>query len=171
MNEIDSSERYACSKCWAKVQTFHDFYVMVETNHQNGLINESDEEMTVNALHDSCEPKTVPAVGTTPTTDTESDRLDSSTSYYETIYISSTPYPDDSNTQSDVCREEKCSTVPQQAHISAKSTIPNQRIILSKVKRKNESNGVTAKSPSTELKGSKRSSVKKANKKTIGRIM
>lgn len=36
-NEINSAEKYACSYCWAEVESFYNFYGMVESNYPNIL--------------------------------------------------------------------------------------------------------------------------------------
>lgn len=35
MEEINSVEKYICCDCWLKVNTFHEFYLMVERIHCN----------------------------------------------------------------------------------------------------------------------------------------
>lgn len=35
LNDIEFAGKYACSSCWSEVESFHNFYVMVEANYQN----------------------------------------------------------------------------------------------------------------------------------------
>lgn len=93
VNEIDSTDKYACSNCWPKIETFHDFYVMVETSYQN-ILNDIDSKISLNPLFD-CEPEII--VNETACVKTEIDRLDSYVPDDRTIYVPTTSYWNDSN--------------------------------------------------------------------------
>lgn len=123
INEFTSSCRYACSNCWLKVETFHDFHIMVEANHQNRLINEIDTKTLDNPLID-CE----------TSIKIESDRFDTITSNYETVYVPSTFSLDDSNTQNDQRKSGNSTTVAQQFSDPNLSSAASEESILLQVK-------------------------------------
>lgn len=97
--EINSPEKYACSNCWPKVEAFHEFYSMVESNYRNSL-NEIDTKALFNPLFD-CEPEII--VDESNCVKTEVDRLDPcAPTDYGTIYIPSTSeWVDESSRQLD----------------------------------------------------------------------
>lgn len=136
-----------CSKCWVKIEKFHDFYVIVETNHRNGLMNEIDAKISINPLLD-CEP--------------ESSAIDATSvkiEFDETVYIPSTSYWDDS---------EKSTTVQKQAVFKSILNPPsaeNQRpILLLNVKEKNESHEKKFQSTMGEKKKRTKISTSTSNK-------
>lgn len=51
MNEMKSTDVYVCSNCWTKVETFHEFYLMIAKIHQISPENKdaSDEKITFNS--------------------------------------------------------------------------------------------------------------------------
>lgn len=49
-NDINSIENYACSDCWSKVETFHEFYQTVEAIHKRNTDIDIDEKTTFNLL-------------------------------------------------------------------------------------------------------------------------
>lgn len=148
VNLISTSDRYACSNCWSKVETFHNFYVMVEANHQDGPINVGNAKIFANPLVD-CEPDTSLKV--------EGDRLDSYASNYETVYIPSTSYWDDSNRQIEECKDFD-NLIPSSAtqepillkvdpkedstEKCTKATVPHQRNRLAKISKTRKRNSV-----------------------------
>lgn len=90
MEEIDLTETYACSYCWSVVESFHDFYGMVEANYQN-LSDSINAKDSVNKL---------------PCLKAENDLC---TSVNESIYAESTSFWNDSNGELDSFKdEEKC---------------------------------------------------------------
>lgn len=98
INEINSAEKYACSICWPKVETFHEFYIMVEANYRSNL-NDIDSKSAFNPLFD-CEPEII--VDESLSVKTEIDTLDPCVpTDYGTIYIPSTSDWDRLNEQKD----------------------------------------------------------------------
>lgn len=91
VSEINSTDKYACSNCWPKIETFHDFYVMVETSYRN-ILNDIDSKISINPLFD-CEPEII--VNETACVKTEIDRLDAYVPDDRTIYVPTTSYWDD----------------------------------------------------------------------------
>lgn len=97
VNEIDLVEAYACSNCWSKVESFHEFYVAVETNYHKKF-NQNDAKMFGNPLLD-CEPETILDESNVKA---EIHQFETPTSDYETVYVPSTSYWDGPNKQVDV---------------------------------------------------------------------
>lgn len=135
MNDIDSAERYACSNCWSKVEVFHEFYVMVETNYQNNP-NVIDTKYSINPLFD-CEPEII--VDEAVHVKTENDEL-------ESCVPDNKNAPSTSNWDSSVhlIGSYKDETIVLERNaISKKFLIPNQETVifglLHKSKRKRES--------------------------------
>lgn len=83
------------------MESFHEFYVAVETNYHKEF-NQNDVKMFGNPLLD-CEPESIVAE---PMIKAEVHQFESSVSDYETVYVPSTSYWDDSNKQIDTFSEE-----------------------------------------------------------------
>lgn len=105
MNDINLVETYACSNCWSKVESFHEFYVTVETNYHKKF-NHNDAKMFGNPLLD-CEPESIIDEAMVKV---EIHQFDSSVSDYETVFVPSTSYWDDSNKQIDSFTESNGNT-------------------------------------------------------------
>lgn len=122
INEINSAERYACSICWPKVEQFHEFYILVESNHQNNSTDIVDAKISANPLF-YCEPKIITDTNAT-TVKIENDRFSSN---YEAIYIPSTTYWDDSDKPIDSSHKtEKRSNTLKQINDSNATLPANQ---------------------------------------------
>lgn len=93
------AQTYACSDCWTKIESFHDFYVTVETNYRKKS-NHNDVKMFGNPLLD-CEPEPEPIVDEAVAVKVEIIPSESRVSDYETVFVPSTPYWNDSNIQMD----------------------------------------------------------------------
>lgn len=136
MNDINSVERYACSVCWSKVEVFHEFYVMVETNYRNNP-NIIDTKCSINPLFD-CEPEII--VDETVYVKTESDALESCVSEDKNVCIPSTSDWDSPNRLVDSFKDEDVSMAQEQIIYSKKlSTKSHETLAFSlphKPKRK-----------------------------------
>lgn len=96
--EINSNDNYVCSNCWLKVETFHEFYLMISKIHHpsSGNTNTPIEKVSFNpSLISGCE---------LVSTDAESlinlnnDLLKPCTPEFEMILIQNVPLLDDSET-------------------------------------------------------------------------
>lgn len=101
VNEINLVEAYACSNCWSKVESFHEFYVTVEINYHKKF-NHNDAKMFGNPLLD-CEPETIIDE---PSVKVEVHHFDTPASDYETVFVPSTSYWDGSNKHIDVLTDD-----------------------------------------------------------------
>lgn len=162
VNEFGTSGRYACSNCWLKVETFHDFYVMVEANHQKGLINEIDKKNSVHSPFDCG----APIYEQNTSVKIESDRIDACASNYETVYVPSTPYWDDLE-KSALDHHELLDSNPFSATNQDPVLFDEKETDESNEKKAQVSNSKTLKNTSRTLKSTSKTKKRRIFKKAI----
>lgn len=164
INEINLTDTYACSNCWSKVESFHEFYIIVQTNY-NKNFRHNDVKIFVNPLLD-CEPETIIDEGTIKI---ETQQYDSAVTNYATVFVPSTSYWDESNKQIDSFTNEKNSleTEPSTGNSNAMLFVKEELVSIGRAcKRKRESNTTSTKSTLRQRKKPTKTKLKVKKMKT-----
>lgn len=162
INSINLTETYACFACWSKIESFHEFYVVVEANYSKHF-HHTDVKLFINPLLD-CEPETIIDRDAVKQ---EAHQFDSTD--YAAVFVPSTSYWDDSNKQIDSFTDDKnlLATEPSIGNSHAVAAVKEERASIGRAaKRKNESIATTTESTlrqqrrpaKKKLKGMKRKS-------------